>query len=339
MAFDILESGRGWMISCPALAARIMGAGLGEENAFWIPPALSARGWAAGGNAGGQRTWIAPEDGPSGFFFAADGAPWHVPLDLDPGQYRTLAAPAGRAGYRAELTARTARGVSRRLSIVRSMELAEKPDLPGAALTIVFRHELENAGRSALENTIGLWSIIQLPCEAPGAVFFSTRREGTPLSRHFGEPPEWGADSPGAAAWLRVRGGVRYKVGVSPDDFAGTVGFLRRARVAEESNTPLIMTVMRFDADPSGTYVDKFSYTAPSAPPNGDAAQAYCDAGTGDLAFCEIEAHAPAPFLAPGESQGQEVRITIARVADGDLAGFMKDGLGMEAPPQSVLPG
>jgi hypothetical protein len=88
---------------------------------------------------------------------------------------------------------------------------------------------------------------------------------------------------------------------------------------------------MRFAVDPSGTYVDKASHVVPGAPANGDAAQIYCDAGTGDLAFCEIEAHAPAPLLAPGESQGQDISITVARIEEQDLPGFMARELEIES--------
>ena len=334
--FQTMEFGRRWMIVCPALGARIMGAGIGQENALWIPPALSTRGWNEGGNAGGQRTWIAPEAGPSGFFFSADGTTWAVPTDLDPGRYHASPAAAAVACFETELTARTARGVSRRISLRRCIKLEEKSDLPGSALTIGFRHELRNVGRSMLEKVIGLWSIIQLPCESPGAIFFSTHREAATLSRHFGEPPR--SEDCGKVVWLRVQGGARYKVGMSPSDFSGTVGFVRRARVEEDGRIPLVITTMRFDVDPAGTYLDKVSYVASSTPSNGDAAQAYCDTGTGDLAFCEIESHGPAVSLAPGQSQGQDVRISIAHVGEEELEQFMTEGFGIEAPPRNILP-
>jgi hypothetical protein len=338
IAFRTIESGRSWMVVCPALAARIMGAGIGEENAFWVPPVLSTRGWADGGNAGGQRTWIAPEGGPSGFFFTPDGTKWSVLPDLDPAHYRPAPALAGGASFRTELTARTAHGATRRISLLRSMTLEEDSSGPGQALTIRFRHELGNAGRSTLEKTIGLWSIIQLPCDVQGSVFFAYRRQGAALRRYFGSLPSESTGDTGSVAWLRVKGGTRFKAGMSPSDFAGTVGFVRPARVPETGGTRFTLTVMRFDVDPAGTYVDKWSYTVPSAPPNGDAAQAYCDAGTGDLAFCEIESHAPAPSLAPGASEGQDVRITVAGLDEQELGSFMRDKLGMEPLPRSALP-
>ena len=333
IAFDAIESGRCWMIVCPALGARIMGAGIGEENAFWVPPALSMRGWADGGNAGGQRTWIAPEGGPSGFFVSPDGTKWNVPTNLDPAHYRPVPAPSGGVSFMTEVTARTARGASRRISLLRSMTLEEDSVGPGPALTIRFRHELGNAGRSTLERTIGLWSIIQLPCEVQGTIFFAARRQEAALKTYFGSLPGESTGNAGSTAWLRVKGGTRFKAGMSPSDFAGTIGFARPGRMKEKGGAPFILTVMRFDVDPAGTYVDKSSYTVPSAPPNGDAAQAYCDAGTGDLAFCEIESHAPAPSLAPGASEGQDVRITIALLDEQALESFTRERLGIEHLP------
>ena len=215
---------------------------------------------------------------------------------------------------------------------------------PGAALTIRFRHELVNAGGSTLGRTIGLWSIIQLPCEVQGTIFFAARSSAVrsheaALNRYFGVLPTESMGDEGSTVRLSVKGGARFKAGMSPADFAGTVGFVRRARVPDEGSDLLTLTVMRFDVDPAGTYVDKSSHTVPSAPANGDAAQAYCDAGTGDLAFCEIESHAPAAFLAPGASQGQDILITIARLDRRELAGFMRDNLGMEPLPANALPG
>ena len=298
IAYETLDSGRCWMIVAPALAARIMGAGIGEENAFWVPPVISTRGWNEGGNAGGQRTWIAPEGGIAGFFFSADGARWDVAPGLDPGSYRAMPAPAG------------------------------------TILRIRFRHELGKAGSIPLERRIGLWSLIQLPCEEQGVIFIAG---GRAPRLYFGELPAMGTGDAGRVVWLRVRGGTRFKAGMSPSDFARTMGFARRARVPENGLTPIILTTMSGDSDPNRAYVDTPASSGHAASPNGDAAQAYCDAGTGGLAFCEIESHAPAPFLAPGESEAQDIQISIARLGGQDIADYMSERLGMEPLPRSAL--
>jgi hypothetical protein len=333
--FETIESGRCWMIVSPTLAARIMGAGIGEENAFWVPPALSEKGWNEGGNAGGQRTWIAPEGGPSGFFFSADGARWDVHPDLDPGRYRASPAPAGWTCYRTALVARSADGSGREITIARSMSLGEERVPAGEVLNIRFRHGLGNAGLAALERRIGLWSIIQLPCEEHGVVFLA----GSPALRpYFGTLPPVARGDEGRGAWFPVKGGSRFKAGVSPSEFTGTLGFVRRSRVAEPGRRHFIFTTMSWDADRAGTYVDRPPSPGVPAPVNGDTAQVYCDQGTGDFAFCEIESHAPAPFLPPGRSEPQDIRISIARVDERDFEAYMTDRLGIEPVPRSALP-
>lgn len=81
---------------------------------------------------------------------------------------------------------------------------------------------------------------------------------------------------------------------------------------------------MSFPIDPSQTYVDRPSFPASSrAADNGDAVQAYNDPATGELSFSEIEAHAPAATLGPGESQSQEIEITVAAGPKRDVELFM----------------
>jgi len=81
----------GWALVVPRLGARILGAGVDELNAFWVSPSLEGclegRDW----NAGGQRTWLAPELWPLGFFGTGE-SDWAVPPELDPGSYRLLEA-------------------------------------------------------------------------------------------------------------------------------------------------------------------------------------------------------------------------------------------------------
>jgi hypothetical protein len=333
--YESLGSGRSWMIVCPALAARIMGAGIDEENAFWVPPAISTQGWGQGGNAGGQRTWIAPEGGPSGFFFSIDGARWDVPPELDPGRYRAAPAQAGWKSYRTALTARSADGSRREITLARSMSMEQETASTGIILHIRFRHELGNAGSTALEHTIGLWSLIQLPCEEQGVIFFAG---GPALRRYFGELPMVSRDDAGRVTWMQVKGGTRFKAGMPPSDFAGTIGFVGRARVPENARGSYIITTMDWNVDAAGSFVDGPAGSDSGARRSGDASQAYCDAGTRHLAFCEIEAHAPAPLLAPGEADAQDIRISIARLEARDVRDYMSEKLEMEPLPRSALP-
>ncbi len=69
---------------------------------------------------------------------------------------------------------------------------------------------------------------------------------------------------------------------------------------------------LSFAVQPSGLYLDRSSHGPDGEASSGDAVQAYNDAGTGDLAFSEIEAHAPAATLGPGERQGFACDLAIA---------------------------
>jgi hypothetical protein len=322
--FELIESGPAWAVVTPTLAARILGTGVGEENAFWVPPASEWKpgGWnARGWNAGGQRTWIAPEAGPSGFFFTADGSAWSVPPELDPGNYGPAAADPGWRAWQTELTARTAAGSARRIRIRRGLRLEEAAGSPRSFI-LRFRHALENLDASPLDRQVGLWGLIQLPCDEPSTIFLSLRKPGSALTPYFGETPPLDVGDEGKLAWLRVRGGARFKAGMSPDAFGGTMGFIRRSRLPGGGKSSLLFTAMSFLAEPAETYVDR-SPGSVSQGGNGDAAQVYGDPGTGALAFCEIEAHASAPRLAPGETAAQEILITIGSCEEKDLGGAL----------------
>jgi hypothetical protein len=340
MAYETIEAGSRWMIVAPSLAARIMGAGVGEENAFWLPPRVSLRGWSEGGNAGGQRSWIAPEGGPGGFFYSSDVSAWRVPPELDPGNYEPVQMAGGRRGYRSHLVARSADGSAWPIALSRSMSLGDEDEdhrWP-ASLRIQLRHELTNRGAELIDRRIGLWSILQLPCAEPGRVFFSLRTEArggaAPLRAYFSPLPPAVSGAAGRLAWLNVMGGSKYKAGLPCADCAGVVAFLRRARLPAEAGRILLLTALKFEVDQTGLYLDKSSHSAAAAGENGDAAQAYNDPGRGELAFCEIEAHAPALRLAPGESGGADIDIHVALLRPDELQDYVTGRLGMaELPP------
>lgn len=340
LEYDCLESGEAWLLAAPALGARMLGAGLGEENAFWTNPRLSARGWSEGGNAGGERSWLAPESGPGGLFFSGDGT-WEVPPLLDPGSYEAITGDPDRLVYRNDFGARSAEGRSFELSLTRSMGIAEVGDAP-PCLRIDFAHELANRGSEAIDGLIGLWSILQLPASGPGLVLFSTlsdARAAIPLRPYFVALPPGVAGSTGRLAWLRVEGGSRYKVGLPALDCGGAVALIRRATLPADRGRPWLLTALSFRVDPLGLYLDKPSHIGPESVGNGDAAQAYNDPGRGELAFCEIEAHAPAPRLEPGQSCAAGLAITVASLGAQELDGFLAERLGMEGFAHPLLAG
>jgi len=345
-AFEVLEDGPRWALVTPGLAARILGAGVGEENAFWVSPsAPPSSGWF---NAGGQRTWLAPEGGPGGIFCGMDLAAWTVPGDLDPASYRPDHGGGGHR-WRAELDVRSADGSTHRVGVSRSMALGPHPRIPGA-MAIRFRHELSNRGDSVLDRRISLWGLIQLPCEEGGGVIFvCLTGPGAAPVPYFGEVPDPVPGDDGRAAWFPVPGGTRFKAGIPASGFAGTVGFLRRSRLRPRG-APLLLTAMTFRVGPAASYLERApalwqaaattGNAAVEGTPVGDAAQVYQDPGTGPSAFCEIEAHAPAPRLAPGEASAEDILITIAAVDQEKLSDALAAGFGpaLTRIPAGVVP-
>ena len=323
-----IEHGAHWVIVVPALGARILGAGIGPENALWVAPTLSTGGWDAGGNAGGQRTWIAPETGPRGFFF---GAGWSVPVALDPGDYRPAPAPPGWLGFRSALIARAADGHQFPIALTRRVSLEPPSDAAPDVLRIRFQHELENTDTSALRSRVGLWSIIQLPCETKGIVIFrltdDAAKAGLLPRPYFTALPPDVLRTAASTSLLSVEGGRTYKVGVPAAGCAGVVAFLRRARV-DGTGPRWMLTAQKFAVDPAGTYLDM---PEPASGGNGDAAQAYNDSATGEKAFCEIEAHAPAVDLPPGARQEAEIEMVVARAETDRMERLLSEELGIEA--------
>jgi hypothetical protein len=222
------------------------------------------------------------------------------------------------------------------------MRLDEEAGSEPSTLLIRFRHELLNTGTETLDARIGLWTPLQLPNAEGGTIFFglteAVRGSVSSLRPYFTTPPPGAVGASGRLAWLRVKGGERYKVGLPASASAGSIACVRRSRTPTNDHNSYLLVALRFAVDPDGTYLDKPDHSGAGAALNGDAAQAYNDPGTGDLAFCEIEAHAPAPRLAPGESSGAELSIIIARLGAGDLEAFFSQKLGMDPPPKSALP-
>jgi len=280
----------GWAVVVPALAARVLGAGVGEHNAFWVSPALEGclegRDW----NAGGERTWLAPELGPRGFFGAQE-KDWGVPPALDPGAYRLMESSPNSALCRSDCRLRSADGVEHRLVIERMIELHDPPGrATGEVVLLRLRHSLRNAGRSVIAGSVGLWSIMQVPCVPEGSLFLPD----IPYRQRFGElPAGWVRRETGRLA-LRTAPDCRWKVGQPPSGPEAVISHRRPATDGE------VLVTMSCPASEAGPYLD-----------GGDALQAYNSPLAGEEAFCELECHAPAPVLAPDEKSGQEVRIEV----------------------------
>lgn len=298
--YEEIEAGDVWLVVVPRLGARILGAGVGEENALWVSPVFGA-------NPGGQRTWIAPELGPTGYF-GADEAAWRIPPELDPGSY--IPVPAGRDGegwraWRTRLDARAADGTVYPIAITRAVRLVAAPGARSdSSLRAEFVHTLENSGTEAIDRRIGLWCIAQVPSSEPGSVEIALAPGRAGAVRSYFTPlPPGVVETDGSAMRIRVHGGTRWKLGLPAASSAGAVSFTGPSRVGPGS----VRVTLEFSVDPRGAYLDGPPAESASLREGhgdcGDAVQVYNDAGTGAFAFSEIEAHTPAVRLAPGERQ------------------------------------
>lgn len=287
----------GWALVVPALAARVLGAGVGEGNAFWVSPALGQCLRGQDWNAGGERTWLAPELGPRGFFGAAEGK-WAVPPALDPGSYRLLESGPSTARCRSECRLRSADGAEYRLEIDRAIQLLDPHErVPGGALLLRIRHSLRNTGSHPIAAAVGLWSILQAPCLPEGSLLLPE----APYRQRFGElPAGWVSHEQGRLV-LRTAPACRWKIGQPPAGPEAVISHRRREPDGE------VRITLRCPTPASGPFLD-----------GGDALQAYNSALFGEEAFCELECHAPAatlapaePGSAPGQPEGQTVEIEV----------------------------
>ena len=177
-----------------------------------------------------------------------------------------------------------------------------------------------------LDRHVGLWYIAQVPSERPGTIVIPVREGAAPgrVNPYFGSDLSGVLRQRGSAIIAKALGGRKWKLGVPAAVAAGGISFIREgspgARTARAGGIDSWTVVsLHFTVDPGGTYLDMAS-DGRSMPSNGDAVQAYNDAGTGEAAFSEIEAHAPAVRLEPGERQAFDIEMTIA---SGTLAGVI----------------
>ncbi|HEY9595824.1 MAG TPA: DUF6786 family protein, partial [Spirochaetia bacterium] len=302
----LLGDDDGWAVVAPSLGARILAAGVDDENALWTAPRIARAAWADGGNVGGQRTWIAPEGGPRGFFFRTDPGLWTVPEELDPGGYVEVPGTDGWRSWECRFTARCLDGESFPVSLTRSVRIARGERGPVRLARVQLRQTLTNRGGTALDRRIGLWSIAQCPCGEGGRIVLTLAPDHGPscVRPSFAPLLEGVLEMRPEAAVLRTVPGVKYKVGCDAHSAAGGVAF-----VGPRGGEYLLVALLT-DVDREGTYLDRPVFGGEV--PCGDAIQAYNDPGTGGMAFCELETHAPALRLAPGGSQQAEVSMVVA---------------------------
>jgi hypothetical protein len=276
-----------------------------------VAPGIARGPWGAGGNAGGERTWIAPETGPRGFFAGTDVSRWRVPAELDPGNYAEVPDSEEWRSWRTELTAHAADGASFPIAITRSVRIGQRqPRDPAGVLRLELRTTLHNVGPAAIDRRLGLWNIVQVPSALPGTILIPLASNGkaAALRPYFVDLPRGVLRADKDILYLKAHGGARYKVGLPAASCAGCIAHLRPSRAGSEER----FVCLRFTVDAAETYLDKPKHDPRSEAENGDPLQAYNDPGREECAFSEIEAHAPTVRLAPAESQSFLMEMFLA---------------------------
>ncbi len=232
IAHEVVRAGDAWMLVAPSLAARVLGAGIGEENLLWTSGSFTTRGWAAGGNAGGARTWIAPEGGTGGFFYPNGGDSWAVPPGVDPGGYAAVPGAPGWTCLRTAFTARASDGAVFPLLLTRCLRIEVDPGLPGRA-RIRIRQVLENSGPAPVDRRASPWCIVQVPSEVPGTIAIGLRAGlgMESMAPYFGTGHAVQARASGAVLLVKALGGSRWKLGIPAPAAAGTIAFVRPSRL------------------------------------------------------------------------------------------------------------
>ena len=286
------------LVIATKLGAKILGAsvdGLQGDNLFWVNPAVTgAPFWARekmDWNAGGWRSWLAPEDA----FYLDEQNTWFVPAEFDPGAYVQEHADGRSARFRCDFSLTSRAGDRYDLTLVRDIQLVDPPRtaLPSTIgggvrrLEVDFTHTLINRGARTLGGdvpAVDLWSILQL--NPPGTMIVPYHSGvGSYVYRDYFDPiPEDRVARGAEAVTVKIDGRRRGKLGFHPDAARPFIAYL-----GATPSGGRVLFVKQFAVDPQGLYLDK-PWGKPSE--TGDAVQLYNDDGAMG-GFGEIEAHGP----------------------------------------------
>jgi len=303
------------IIVTPELSARVLGASFeGEDgkNLLWVDKTiLDETYWKKRPyfwNAGGYRTWIAPED----LFFLDENNEWFVPASLDTAPFRILEKRENNVILEADVNLKTTIGKDYKLTLMRRISfLTESPSEAGLLpegvryIGIGLMHSLTNRSEGVIGVDmpyICLWNMLQI--EPSGTTLVPLNAGSNPKTayREYFNPLGERLVVQNDIISVKIDGKYRSKIGVRPEAAKPGMAYLRDNR----DNTG-VLYVMLFPVEPDGIYVDKPWGTESDY---GDVIELYND--DGDMGgFTEIECHGPARKLKRGEKQSHTASLHI----------------------------
>ena len=306
------------VIITPELSARVLGVaieGYMDENLMWVDSTIMDETywqkkpyfW----NAGGLRTWIAPEDL---FFVDEDKDPdsWFVPQSLDPIQFKIIEQSEKEVTFEAEVELPANIGKVYSITLRRRIVLLTDPPgvlgpLPAGIkyMGIEKMHSLTNRS----DDIIGLdlpyvclWSLLQIYPSGTTLVPLKDGADSQTAYREYFNPLGDRLVVKNNIISVKIDGKYRCKIGVRPEAAGKGLAFLR-----DDGNNQGILFVKLFPIDPNGIYVDKPWGTESKY---GDVIELYNDDGKMG-GFNEIECHGPAQKLQKGETQSHNLHLHI----------------------------
>ncbi len=303
------------MLITPELGARILGVSFDSvhgENLMWVDQTLldgsywntTPRFW----NAGGFRTWIAPED----LFYLDKNDNWFVPAALDPAPYRLVSKRDNGADFTMDADLATRNGRIYQLTFKRSLSLLKEPPAEVMPLSrgikyvgAVTHHSLVNRGNAVIGEDLPyvcLWGLLQIDPSGTTLVPLKSGIDPKKAYREYFNPLGERLVVQDNIISVQIDGKYRSKIGVRPEAAKKGVAFLR-----DHGDGTGVLYTLLFPIDPEGIYVDK---PWGSESNYGDAIELYNDDGNMG-GFAEIECHGPAQKLAKGESQSHHATLHI----------------------------
>ncbi|MBN1291598.1 MAG: hypothetical protein JXB48_07130 [Candidatus Latescibacteria bacterium] len=308
------------LILTPELSGRVLGAsikGANDENLMWVDKTITDGSfWTKKPyfwNAGGLRTWIAPED----LFFVnekKEADSWFVPEQLDPAPFKVIEKTGTKASFESDIVLPANIGKDYKVTLKRSIELLTSPpsvlgSLPAGIeyMGIDKTHSLTNNSDMVIGEDLPyvcLWSLLQV--NPSGTMLIPIKAGADPKTsyREYFNPLGDRLVVQNGIISVKIDGKYRSKIGVRPEAAGKGIAFLRDNR-----NGTGILFVKLFPVDPNAVYVDK-----PWGKPSdyGDAIEMYNDDGNMG-GFTELECHGPAKKLSKGDTQSHSLQLHVFR--------------------------